>query len=131
MYQTLIKVGVNMVQFTVRTRTMAALYAVTGWEDPLSFQEWRLSGTYLFGFTSPTFLSVETERERMCPGGRQLDEGDYHVQRCAKHARGAWLVGHNAVQALWKQAGDSVGEGWFHSANGCGARPPARVSHHR
>ena len=33
---TLVKVGVNIDQFTVSTHTMAALYAVTGWEDPLS-----------------------------------------------------------------------------------------------
>ena len=70
LYQTLIKVGVNMVQLTVRTHAMAALYAVTGWEDPLSFQEWRLTGTYLFGFTSPTFLSAETEKKRLCPCGK-------------------------------------------------------------
>jgi len=72
LYPTLFKVGVDIDQFTVRTHTMAALYAVTGWEDPLSFQEWRLTGTYLFGFTSPTFLSAETEKERLCPCGKQL-----------------------------------------------------------
>ena len=109
MYQTLIKVGVNMVQFTVRTHTMAALYAATGWEDPLSFQEWRLTGTYLFGFNSPTFVPAETEKKRLCPCGKQLDEGGHHVQCCAKHTRGAWLVGHNAVQAVWKQAGEKAG----------------------
>ena len=58
-YQTLPRVGVNIVQFTVRTHTMAALYAVTGWEDPLSFQKWRLTGTHLFVFTSP-FLRTLT-----------------------------------------------------------------------
>jgi hypothetical protein len=88
---------------------MAALYAVTRWEDLLSFQEWRVTGTYLFGFTSPTFLSAETEKERLCPCGKQLDEGGHHVQCCAKHTRGAWLVGHNAVQAVWKQAGEEAG----------------------
>jgi len=87
LYQTLIKVGVSMVQFTGRTRTMAALYAVKGWEDPLSFQECRLTGTYLFSFTSSTFLTAETEKERLCPCGKQLDEGVHHVQCCAKHTR--------------------------------------------
>ena len=72
LYQTLIKVGVNMVQFTVRTHTMAALDAVTGWEDPLSFQEWHLTGMYLLGFILPTFLSAETQRERRYPCGKQL-----------------------------------------------------------
>ena len=65
--------------------------------------------TYLFGFTAPTFLSAETEKERLCPCCEQLDEGDHHVQCCAKHTRGTWLVGHNAVQAVWKQAGEEAG----------------------
>ena len=75
LHQTLVKLGVDIDQFTVRTHTMAALYAVTGWEDPLSFQEWRLTGPYLFGFTSPTFNSPETEKKGLCPCGKQLDEG--------------------------------------------------------
>jgi hypothetical protein len=87
----------------------AALYAVTGWEDSLSFQEWRLTGTYLFGFTTPTFLSAGTEKERLSFCGKQPDEGGHHVQCCAKQTRGAWLVGHNAVQAVWKQAGEEAG----------------------
>ena len=66
-------------------------------------------GTYLFGFTSPTFLSAETEKERLCLHGNQLDEGGHHVQCCAKHTRCAWLVGHNAVQAVWKQAEEEAG----------------------
>ena len=93
LYQTLIKVGVNIDQFTVRTHTMAALCAVTGREDPLSFQEWRLTGPYLFGFTSPTFFSAETEKERLRSCGKQLDEGGHHVQCCANNTRGARLVG--------------------------------------
>ena len=66
-------------------------------------------GTYLFGFTSPTFLSAETEKERLCPCGKQLDEGGHNVQCCATHMQGAWLVGHNAVQAVWKQDGEEAG----------------------
>ena len=31
------------------------------------------------------------------------------MQCCAKHTRGAWLAGHNAVQAVWKQAGEKAG----------------------
>jgi len=31
------------------------------------------------------------------------------VQCCAKNARGAWLVGHNEVQGVWKQAGEEAG----------------------
>ena len=45
----------------------------------------------------------------MCPCGKQLDEGGHHVQCCAKHTRGAWLVGHDAVQAVRKQAGEEAG----------------------
>ena len=63
---------------------------------------------YLFGFTSLTFLSAETEKERMCPHGKQPGEDAHHLQCCAKHTRGAWLVGHNAV-AEWKQAGEEAG----------------------
>ena len=37
LYQTLVNLGVTIDQFTVRTHTMAALYAVSGWADPLSF----------------------------------------------------------------------------------------------
>ena len=48
---------------------------------------------------------METEKAWQCPCGKELNEGGHHVQRCAKHARGAWLVGHNAVQGAWKQAG--------------------------
>ena len=64
---------------------MAALY---GWEDPLSFQVWRLTGMYLFGFTSPTFLSAEAEKECLCPCGKQFDEGAHHVQ-AARNTCGA------------------------------------------
>jgi len=71
--------------------------------------EWRLTGAYLFGLTSPTFLLAETAQERQCPCGKELDEGGHHVQCCAKHARGAWLVGHNEVQEMWKQAGEEAG----------------------
>ena len=109
LYQTLVQVGVNIDQFTVRTHTMAALYAVSGWEDPLSFQEWRLTGTYLFGFTSPIFFPAETGKERLCTCGKQLDEGGHHVQCCAIQARGAWLFGHHAVQAVWTQPGEEAG----------------------
>ena len=28
---------------------------------------------------------------------------------CAKHVRGAWLVGHNEVQGVWKQAVEEAG----------------------
>ena len=35
LHQALVKVGVNIERFSVRTHTMSALYAVTGWEDPL------------------------------------------------------------------------------------------------
>ena len=66
-------------------------------------------GTFLFGFTSPAFLSAGTGKERLCPCGKQLDQGGHHVQCCAKHTRGAWLVGYNAVQAVWKQAGEEAG----------------------
>jgi hypothetical protein len=31
------------------------------------------------------------------------------MQCCAKHARGAWLVGDDAVQTVWKQAGEEAG----------------------
>ena len=31
------------------------------------------------------------------------------MQCFAKHTRGAWLVGHDAVQAVWKQAGEEAG----------------------
>jgi hypothetical protein len=109
LHQTLVKVGVNIERFSVRTHTMSALYAFTGWEDPLSFSEWRLTGAYLFGFTSPTYTLAETSDERRCPCGKELDEGGHHVQCCAKHARGAWIVGHNAVQAVWKKAGEEAG----------------------
>jgi hypothetical protein len=51
LHQSLVKVGVNIERFSFRTHTMSALYAVTGWEDQLSFSEWRLTGAYLFGFT--------------------------------------------------------------------------------
>ena len=54
LYQTLIKV--NIVQLTVRSHTMAALCAFTGWDNPLSFQAWRLTGTYLFSFTPLPFF---------------------------------------------------------------------------
>ena len=30
------------------------------------------------------------------------------MQCCARHARGAWLVGHNTVQAVWKQDGEEA-----------------------
>ena len=99
LHQALVKVGVNIERFFVRTHTMSALYAVTGWEDPLSFSEWRLTSAYLFGFTSPTYNLAETSDERRCPCGKELDVGGHHVQCCAKHARGSWVVGHNAVQA--------------------------------
>ena len=36
---------------TLCTHTMSAFHAVTGWENPLSFQECRLTGKYIFGFT--------------------------------------------------------------------------------
>jgi len=75
----------------------------------LSFQKWRPTETYLFGFTSPTFLSAETEKERLGLCGKQLDEGGHHLQCCAKHMRGAGLVGHNAVHAVRKQAGEEAG----------------------
>jgi hypothetical protein len=107
LHQSLVKVGINIEAFTLRTHTMAALYAITGWEDPLSFSEWRLVGTYLFGFTSPTY-PLEPEQRR-CPCGKELDEGGHHVQCCAKHARGGWQIGHNLVQAVWKQAGEEAG----------------------
>ena len=42
LHQSLVKVGINIEAFSLRTHTMAALYAFTGWEDPLSFSEWRL-----------------------------------------------------------------------------------------
>ena len=67
-----------------------------------------MTRTYFYGFSSPTFLSAEAEKERLCPCGKQLDEGCHHVQFFAKHARGVWLVGHNAVQAVWLQAGDGA-----------------------
>ena len=105
LYRTWVKVGVNVGHFTVRTRTMAALYAVTGREDPLSLQEWCLTGTCLFDLTPPTFLSAETENERLW---KQLDEGSHNMQCCAKHTRGAWLVEHNAVQAVCQQAGEEA-----------------------
>ena len=89
--------------------TVSALHAVKGWEDLLSLAEWRLTGAYLFGSTSPTFLVAETEQEQQGPCGKELDEGGPHVQRCAKHARGAWPVGHNEVQGGWKQAGEEAG----------------------
>jgi hypothetical protein len=107
LHQSLVKVGINIEAFSLRTHTMAALYAITGWEDPLSFSEWRLVGTYLFGFISPTY-PLEPEQRR-CPCGKELDEGGHHVQCCAKHARGGWQIGHNAVQAVWKQAGEEAG----------------------
>ena len=31
------------------------------------------------------------------------------MQCCAQYARCAWLVGHNAVQAVWTQAGEEAG----------------------
>jgi hypothetical protein len=39
---------------------------------------------------------------------KELDEGGHHVQCCAKHARGAWLVGQNEVHRVWKQAGEEA-----------------------
>jgi hypothetical protein len=109
LHQALVKVGVNIERFSVRTHTMSALYAVTGWEDPLSFSEWRLTGAYLFGFTSPTYNLAQTSDERRCPCGKELDVGGHHVQCCVKHARGSWIVGHNAVQAVWKKVGEEAG----------------------
>ena len=64
LHQCLVKVGVNVEKCALRTHTIPALYAVIGWEDPLSLTEWRLTGAYVFGFTSPTFLLAETEQER-------------------------------------------------------------------
>jgi hypothetical protein len=107
LHQSLVKVGINIEGFSLRTHTIAALYAITGWEDPLSFSEWRLVGTYLFGFISPTYPLDKEERQ--CPCGKELDEGGHHVQCCARHARGGWTIGHNAVQAVWKQAGEEAG----------------------
>ena len=65
----------------------------------MSLTEWRLTGAYLFGFASLTFLLAETEQHH----------GGHHVQCCAKHTRGAWLVGNNEVQGGWKQAGQEAG----------------------
>ena len=64
----------------------------------VSFLEWRLTGTYLFGFTPPTIIVAKTEKERLCPGGQQLDEGGHHVQCCAKQrpsARAEFLKSYN------------------------------------
>ena len=62
---------------------------------------------------------METEIDRLCPCGTQLDESGHHVQCCAKHTRGAWLVGHNAVQAVWRQAGEKAGfTAWVNAAYG-------------
>jgi len=72
LHQTLVKVGVNIERFSVRTHTMSALHAVTGWEGPLSFSEWRHTGAYLFGFTSPTYTFVETSDEQRCPCRQDL-----------------------------------------------------------
>ena len=83
-HQCLVKVGVNVEKCALRTHTNSALYAVTGWDDPLSFTEWRLTGAYFFGFSLPTFLLAETEQERQCPCGKELDEGGHHVQCCAR-----------------------------------------------
>jgi hypothetical protein len=55
-------------------------------------------GAFLFGFTSPTFPLEETDQERQCRCGKELDERGEHVQCCTKHAREAWLVGHSEVQ---------------------------------
>jgi len=67
-------------------------------------------------FTSPTYPSAQTDRERRCPCGKELDEGGDHVQCCAKHARGlaTWAQrGAGGVEAGW-------GGGGFHSARGRG-----------
>ena len=88
--------------------------------DPLSLTEWRLTGACLFGFTSQTFLLAETEKERQCFCGKNLDERDHRVQCCAKHARGAWLVGHTEVKGVWKRAGEEAALGF------CGIPPMFR-----
>ena len=80
---------------------MAALFAITGWEDPLFLSEWRLVGTNLVGFISPTYPLEKDERR--CPCGKELDEGGHHAQCCAKHALGGWQIGHTAVQVVWKR----------------------------
>ena len=85
--QCLIKVGVNVEKCALRTHIIPALYAVTAWEDPLSLAEWCFTGTYLFGFTSPTLLLAETEQERQCPCGKELDEGG-HMCSATPNTRG-------------------------------------------
>ena len=54
-----------------------------------------------------SLLLEETQKERQCPCGKEIDEGSHHVQYRAKHSRGAWLFGHTDAQGVWKKAGES------------------------
>ena len=57
-YETLLKVGVNIVQFTVRTHIMAALYAVTGF-GPAVFPEVASDGDAPLRFHFPVLADLD------------------------------------------------------------------------